>query len=98
MDNKVPQKMFTTCLHQGAIYIESDSRTVWVNEGGRCIARFGKGLREFLMDTRTPEVTKHSEEGPTIQDWNDFVIVVEGYTKGKVDPGHRPKYIRVWNP
>lgn len=96
--DKVAQRMTTTCFHDGAVYVESNGLTVWVNNQGKCIARFGQHFREYHMDEQIPEVVKHENSSPTLTDWNDFVTVVEGYCKVKIGAEHRPQYIRAWSP
>jgi hypothetical protein len=73
--------------------IESDGRTVWVNQGGRCVARFCPNSREFLIDEKDPEQVKHFH-GPTREDWVDFYTVIEVAFHIDFPQEHRPMYIR----
>jgi antitoxin (DNA-binding transcriptional repressor) of toxin-antitoxin stability system len=73
--------------------IESDGRTVWVNQHGRCVARFCPISREFLIDETKPWMVKHSH-GPSIVDWTDFCSVVELAFHLNFPQEHRPLYIQ----
>jgi hypothetical protein len=91
MDTTIRRQMLRTITP--LVNIESDGRTVWVNQKGRCVARFCPNSREFLIDESTPEAVQHFH-GPSIVDWTDFCLVVEKTFHLDFPQEHRPLYLR----
>ena len=92
MDTTFRRKMSRTRVNH--IDVESDGRTVWINESSRCVARFCPDSREFLIDEKDPQMVKHADSGPTREDWTDFYAVIEGAYHIDFPQEHRPMYIR----
>jgi len=70
----------------------ADGRTVWVNSH-RCLARFGRNLREFYYDEFGGSSVIHKEE-PVWQDWASFCDEVFKHWKVRIPEHLVPNYIK----
>lgn len=81
------------------IEFASDGRTVWVNKGVM-LARFCPISQEFV-DPGNPlglgngafvDAVKHPEDGPTEENWTEFVNNVKRLYGVEVPARHKPLY------
>ena len=73
--------------------VSSDGRTVWVNTGVGCVARFCPSSREYYSGKDySAQAMKHSQV-VTAQDWTSFVEGVQQRFGIHVGPQYKPSYV-----
>jgi hypothetical protein len=89
MEQKASMKVGLLRETTGDYEIVSNGRHVWVNDEGRCVARFTTIGQEIMGRT----VCLHGTDGPNAEHWSDFVTLVYDSYFIVVEDKHRPQSI-----